>query len=117
LNGFVSFAYAQEAISPEVEKAAIGRRDRKAELNSWEEKGVIGENRLGLVEIRKQESSNSALNSLVNAENSDRMVIYQSIAKKNGTQVEEVQKLYAKRIQNDAPSGTPIENESGWSIK
>jgi uncharacterized protein YdbL (DUF1318 family) len=53
----------------------------------------------------------------VNAENSDRMTIYQSVAKKNGSSVEEVQSLYAKRLQADAPAGTPIETESGWIIK
>jgi uncharacterized protein YdbL (DUF1318 family) len=37
------------------------------------------------------------------------MVIYREVARKNGASVEEVQKLYAKRLQSDAPAGTPIE--------
>jgi uncharacterized protein YdbL (DUF1318 family) len=37
------------------------------------------------------------------------MVIYQSIANKNGTSIEQVQNLYAKRLQSDAPGGTPVE--------
>ena len=51
------------------------------------------------------------------------MIIYQAVANKNNTSVEEVQKMYSKRLQNDAPSGTPIEvlNESTgayeWRVK
>lgn len=46
---------------------------------------------------------------MVNQENSDRMLIYQALAQKNNTPVTEIQKLYASRLQSDAPSGTPIE--------
>lgn len=122
LNYFVVTAYAQEGLAPEVEEAALRRKDRRSELISWEEKGVVGENRSGLVEIRNSGSATAALEQLVNLENEDRMIIYQAVAEKNGTSVEEVQKLYAKRLQEDAPSGTPIEsvNASGkyeWEIK
>lgn len=123
LNYFLANAYAEDSLSPEVEKAALSRRDRRPELISWEEKGVIGENKSGLVEIRDNSKSNSALETLVTAENSDRMVIYQAVAKKNGTSVEEVEKMYAKRLQKDASYGTPIEvvnessGKSAWDIK
>ena len=123
LDLFVKDAYAQESLSPEVEQAAYNRRDRKPELVSWEEKGVIGENKLGLVEARDSGRADSMVNSLINAENSDRMVIYKAIANKNGISVEEVQKIYAKKLQDGADSGTPIEslNESNgqyeWKIK
>jgi uncharacterized protein YdbL (DUF1318 family) len=123
LSLFVEDAYAQESFSPEVEEAAYSRRDRKSALVTWEEKGVIGENKLGLVEVRDSGASDSSINSLINAENSDRMVIYKAIAAKNGTSVEEVQKIYAKKLQDGANSGTPIEtlNESTgqyeWNVK
>jgi len=114
LGGFILNAYAQEGLSPEVERSALKRKDRLSELSSWEEKGVVGENRLGLVEIRNSGAAGPSVGQLVNSENSDRMTIYQEVAKKNGTSVEEVQKLYAKKLQANAPSGTPIEalNES-----
>ncbi len=60
---------------------------------------------------------------LIKAENSDRMIIYEAVAKKNGTSVEDVQKLYATRLQNDAPSGTPVEilnsqtSSFEWQVK
>lgn len=123
LRIFVSEAYAGEGLSPEVEQAAFRRKDRLLQLSSWEEKGIIGEDKSGLVEIRNSQSSDSSLNQIVSLENSDRMIIYQFVANKNGTSVEEVQKLYAKRLQQDAPLGTPIEivnqktGSAEWKIK
>lgn len=116
-------AYAQESLGPEVEQAALRRRDRVPALNNLQEKGVIGENKLGLLEIRLSQQTDTKVTILIKEENSDRMIIYGSIAAKNGTSIEEVQKLYAKRLQKDAPIGTPVEilNESKgsyvWEIK
>ena len=113
---FVRNAYAQEGLSAEVEQAALRRKDRLAELSSWEAKGVIGENKNGLVEIRQ--GTDSAAGQIVAGENADRMIIYQSVANKNGTSLEEVQKLYAKRLQNSAPTGTPVQAPDGaWNVK
>lgn len=123
LNIFVKEAYAAEGLSPEVEQAALRRRDRRPALVSWQEKGVIGENKSGLLEIRDSAKAGEETRALVNAENNDRMVIYQSVARKNGTSVDDVKKLYAKRLQEDAPAGAPIEvfkeaNSSyEWKIK
>ena len=123
LNFFVKEAYADEGLSPQVEQAALRRRDRRSQLFSWEEKGVVGENKAGLAEVRILDQVNDATQKLIEAENSDRMLIYQAVAVKNGTSVEEVQKLYAKRLHADSPSGTPIEvfNEANgsyeWKIK
>lgn len=124
LNYFIKGAYAQD-LSPEVEQAALRRKDRHPELAQWQEKGIIGENKSGLVEIRSPQASNSAtiMISIVNQENLDRMIIYQAIAAKNGTSVEDVQKIYTKRLQTDAPAGTPIEilnnvtSKYEWIIK
>jgi len=121
LDFFVGDAYAQEVLSPEVEQAAYNRRDRKPQLISLEESGAIGENRLGMVEARG--NADPSVNALISAENSDRMVIYKAIAAKNGISVEGVQKVYAKRLQDSANPGTPVEslNESTgqyeWKIK
>lgn len=114
LGLFIGTAFAQESeLGPEVQQAALSRRDRRSQLVSWQEKGVLGENKSGLLELKGP--ADSSVQVLADAENKDRMVIYEAVAKKNGTSVEEVQKLYAKRLQSDAPSGTPIEaaNESG----
>lgn len=106
LNIFVSDAYAAEGLSSEVEAAALRRKDRREQLVSLQEQGVLGENRLGLLELRK---SVSKFTFSIIDENNDRMIIYRAVAEKNGSSVEKVQKIYAKRLQADAASGTPIE--------
>jgi len=123
LKFFVSEAYAQEGLSPEVEQAALRRKDRHQALAAWQEKGVIGENKLGLVEVRNAAKADESVAPLLDAENADRMIIYKELAAKNGSSVGEVQKIYAKRLQKDAPAGTPIEvlNEAAgtaaWQVK
>lgn len=123
LDYTLGYAYAQEGLSPEVEQAALRRKDRYAELSSWEQKGVIGENRDGLVEIRNKSLADERSEELIKLENNDRMLIYRLIAEKNQVSVEEIQKVYAKRLQNDASAGTPIEvlNEASggyeWKVK
>ncbi len=99
LDILVPNAYAEDSFGPEVEKAAISRRDRKPQLVSLEESGVVAENNLGLVEIRGD--VDSSIKALVEAENNDRMVIYKAIAAKNGISIEEVQKIYAKKLQEN----------------
>ncbi len=99
LDIFVESAHAEDSFGPEVEKAAISRRDRKPQLVSLEESGVVAENNLGLVEIRGD--VDSSIKALVEAENNDRMVIYRAIAAKNGISIEEVQKIYAKKLQEN----------------
>lgn len=123
LGYFTKDAFAQEGLSPEVEEAALRRRDRHSELSLLQGKGVIGENKSGLIEIRDASAADSSVEQLVKAENDDRMIIYQAVAKKNNTSVEEVKNLYAKRLQQDAPTGTPIEvvdeatGAAKWKIK
>lgn len=97
LNILVKDAYAEDSLGPEVERAALNRRDRRPQLLSLEEKGIISENNVGLVEIAGE--ADSSIKELVSAENSDRMVIYKAIAAKNGISVEEVQEIYAKKLQ------------------
>jgi len=113
LEYFVSNAYAQDDLGAGIQAAVASRKDRRPELVAMEEKGVIGENASGLVEVR----TGSAGQDLVQAENNDRLIIYKAVAEKNGTSFSDVQQLYAKRLQADAPSGTPVEGPSGWSIK
>jgi len=125
LDCIVPSAYAQsEDLAPEVEQAALRRKQRKSQINLWQSKGVIGENRIGLLEIRKNQDVEPQVKELVKAENDDRMLIYNAIAQKNGTTPEQVQKIYVKKyLHPDAPQGTPLEvfNEATgsyeWRIK
>ncbi len=123
LNDIIAVAYAQEGLSPEVEQAALRRKDRVNELYVLEGKSIVGENKLGLVEARDSSRVTDAVKQLIDAENKDRLVIYKSVAVKNNTSVEDIQRLYAKRLQNNAPLGAPIEvlNENSgvyeWKVR
>jgi uncharacterized protein YdbL (DUF1318 family) len=122
LSFFSGIAYAQEGLSNEVESAALKRRDRLPALSSLEEKGIIGEGKDGLVVVRIQDKADSSVKNIISEENADRMIIYKALTQKNGTSLAEVQKLYAKKLQGNAPAGTPVEllDESGrsaWKTK
>lgn len=116
-------AYAQEALSPEVEEAALRRKGRLDEIYALERKGVIGESRVGLLELRDPSRETASVKRLIEAENRDRILICEKVAAKNNITVDELNKVYAKRLHSDAPTGTPIEVLNGstgsyeWKIK
>ena len=114
LEILISNAYAEDGLGAQVQEAIQRRKDRRDTLISLEESGVIGENKIGMVVVKK---STGDAASIVSAENADRKAIYQAVADKNGTSPDDVAVIYAKRLQNDAPFGAPIETESGWEIK
>jgi uncharacterized protein YdbL (DUF1318 family) len=120
---FLGIAYAQEGLSTEVESAALRRRDRFSSLSSLEEKGIVGEDKAGLGSVRMQDKADAAVKEIISEENADRMIIYKAVAQKNNTSLSEVQKLYSKKLQENAPSGTPVEvldeatGKSIWKTK
>jgi uncharacterized protein YdbL (DUF1318 family) len=110
--------YAQEGLSPDVEQAALRRKDRRSSLDLWEAKGVVGENKSGLVEIKNPNQADSTVKEMVRVENADRMLIYRSLAKKYNESLEQIEKVYAEKLSAQAPSGTPIESLNGvWEVK
>jgi len=114
LDLIVAKSYAEDGFSSAVQDAVQRRKDRRDELILLEQQSVIGENKSGMLVLKNAAAGAEAL---VKAENADRRMIYQAVADKNGSSVDDVAKLYAKRLQNDAPSGTPIETDGGWQIK
>ncbi|MCM8819171.1 MAG: YdbL family protein [Candidatus Omnitrophica bacterium] len=120
-NFLIDTAYAQQ-LTLEIEEAALRRKNRLAQLESLQQQGIVGENRFGFVEIRTQNIDDTILK-LVESENNDRKIIYQALAKKNKVSVENIQELYAKKLQESAPSGTPIEvldvttGEYVWKVR
>src|SRR5512135_2299954 len=112
----VSSAYAQEGYPADVQNAIDRRRDRRARLEALEAQGVIGENAAGMTELKGAGSSDAA--GIVADENNDRRAINEYVAQKNGASVDDTAKVSAKRIQADAPAGTPIEVSAGqWRVK
>ena len=113
----VENAYADDGgLSPDATQAAYRRRDRRDELTAFEIQGILGEGRAGLVVERS--SGITKAQSLMNAENSDRMIIYRAIAQKNGSAVEAVQKVYTERLRDGLPHGAAYQNPDGsWTTK
>ncbi|MDD4013719.1 MAG: DUF1318 domain-containing protein [Candidatus Omnitrophica bacterium] len=114
----LDIAHADEGFGPEVEAAIASRRQRYSAVMELGSKGVLGENHLGLLEIRGTGPEAAKAAELASLENADRMKIYDAIARKNGTSVRDVQLVYAERMRKDAPAGMPVEEPKGyWKIK
>jgi len=109
LSGMVSLAAAQENYSikemtTKVEQALDGRRNRYDELSVLKASGIIGENNQGYVEVLKE---GKEVQSLVDAENQDRRVIYQTIAEQNDLMDarKTIEKVFAQVQRDKAQSG------------
>jgi uncharacterized protein YdbL (DUF1318 family) len=114
----VETAYAQEdsVFPPDVMQAIESRKERRDKLVALEAQGVIGEDFNGLVALKGAGGDVAA--SVVSEENNDRKKIYGYVAEKNGAGYQETARISARRIQSDAPSGTPVETAAGvWSTK
>ena len=78
----------------EAEQAALRRRERLPALSPYLSQGLLAESG-GLLESRG--AIDAAGRQLMQAENADRMAIYEALARKNGTSVEAVRKVYAEQ--------------------
>lgn len=88
---------------------------RISQLDSLKASGAIGENNRGFVEVRKDSGDAS---SVVAAENGDRDIVYQSIAKKTGSSPEQVGEARARQIASNSASGVWLQREIGtWYQK
>jgi len=78
--------------------------------------GIVGENNRGYLELLNKEEKR--YKELVDAENRDRRIIYQYIAKTQGVSLEAVERLRAKQIRERAPSGQWLQDDDGrWYKK
>ena len=110
--------YDIKRMTPEIEQALAGRQSRFEELRSLKAAGRIGENNRGYVEALDK---SSALQRIVQAENSDRRVIYNAIVEQNGlgpAGMNPVESAFAEVQRDKARSGDPIQLASGeWTQK
>lgn len=109
----VGTAYAED-LSPTVREAALRRRARLAQIEALQRQGILGESRTGLLVVRGASSDGA---SLAAQENTDRQIMFNDLAR-SGTSADQVGQVFAKRLQSEAPAGTPLESESGsWNVK
>ena len=111
-------AYDLKEMTPTVKAAFEGRKARYAELKSLKGQGAVGENKSGYVTAL---GAVPGVNDVVQAENTDRKVIYQAIVEQNGlngSELATVEKVFAQVQRDKADAGEKIQNEDGnWGTK
>lgn len=110
LGLLVTAAFAETA-------ADIRRRmaERLPQLDDLRARAIVGENNRGYVELRANEAGADAL---VQAENRDRGLVYEMIAKQTGATAEQVGQNRAEDIAQQARPGVWLQDKSGkWYRK
>ncbi|OGV66374.1 MAG: hypothetical protein A3K19_06235 [Lentisphaerae bacterium RIFOXYB12_FULL_65_16] len=100
--------------------AAIQERmkERIAQVAALKTQKVVGENRVGLLEIVKPEAADDAARKVVEAENADRKLVYAAIGAKTGAGADKVGTERAKKIAESATPGVMLQREDGsWYAK
>ena len=89
--------------------------ERLPVITALKAKGLVGEDNLGYLQFIGQKKENEAV---VTAENKDRQMVYEAIAKQQGTTVELVGKHRAIQIANKAQPGEWLQDANGkWYQK
>ncbi len=92
-------------------------KKRLPEIVALKKKGIIGETHRGYLAFVKKTPDPKA-KSLVQAENRDRRIVYQAIAKQQGVAVEVVEKRRALQIARKSPRGFWLQDQNGrWYRK
>ena len=100
------------------EPAAIQQRmqSRLSTVDSLKQRQAVGETNRGLLQVRGTLSGDEA--ALVAAENADRAAIYAELARRTGSQPDDVARTRARKIAAGSASGIWLEDESGrWYQK
>ncbi len=114
---FAEGKYDIKQMTPEVQNALNGRRDRFDQLRALKSSGAVGENNHGYAEVLKQEGP---AGDIVAAENRDRKVIYQTIAEQNGLEnaISTIESVFAQVQRDKAGPGEQVQMEDGrWVSK
>ncbi len=105
-----------DAKSPPPKEVMMGRFiARNGEIKKLKAKGLLGEDAKGFLlfvsDVKESEN-------VVAAENADRAVVYERVAKGQGSTPEKVAQLKAQKNANEAKSGEFVQDASGkWSQK
>lgn len=112
----VSYDIKQE--TPEVKQALQGRQARYSAIQNLKLSGQVGENNRGYLDVL-QGGGNAA--ALVQAENSDRGVIYRAIVQQNGlpaSAISQVESAFADVQRDRAKAGESVQLSNGqWTKK
>ncbi len=90
-------------------------RARQPKIIALKAEGIVGENKFGYLEYRGEKEPRKGL---MEAENHDRKMVYNAIARQQNTSVENVGRRRAAQIAKRASIGTWLQNEKGeWYRK
>jgi len=109
--------YSIKEMTPEVENALVGRRNRYEELVTLKKEGYAGENNQGYVEVLGGDTN---VLHVVDAENMNRKIIYVTIAKQNGLDgaLNTIEKVFAGVQREKAQVGDMVQDIDGvWNRK
>jgi len=109
-------SYNIKEMTPQVVTALEGRRSRYDQLIELKAKGTLGENNKGYIAVLKNEGNAEAV---AEGENSDRKIIYQTIADQNNLRdaLSTIEKVFASVQRNKAAPGEMIQTEDGQWVK
>lgn len=117
-GAWVPFAWAEPALSPEAEQAVNSRRARFGRLKEYKTQGWVGEDREGHVAAL---GGGPEVQSLADAENRDREVIYRETLKQKGLPADAIGTIraaFAQEQRERAAPGEKIQSSSGeWTTK
>ena len=109
--------YEIKEMTPALKTALDSRRARKEQLNELKQKGVLGENNHGYIEVI---SAGSEAQSVADDENHDRKIIYETIAEQHNLSgaMDTIESVFAQEQRDRAKAGDKIQDESGrWMTK
>lgn len=112
-----------EINTPAIAAIKSSMQSRHALLAPFYASGAIGLTQQGTLAVRDAKAvplaQRGKLNTLVSAENADRAKLYKEIAAANGHPewTAQVQKTFASRWIDKAPSGWYVQQGSGWKQK
>ena len=109
--------YDLKEITPEIQQALDGRRDRYEALQLLKQAGLIGEDNRGYIAVLEQRKDASQI---AYDENRDRKVIYTAIAEQNGLigAIGTIESVFADVQRNNALRGEKIQRANGqWITK
>ncbi len=109
--------YNIKEMTPKVMTSLENRRNRFDKIRELKVKAAIGENNRGYIELL---ISDDQASEIVEAENIDRKIIYETIAKQNDIEnaIATIEEVFAQVQRDKAEAGDKIQNKDGaWVIK
>ncbi len=117
LSAVAAQSYTIKEMTPDVEQALDGRRNRYDQLRALKDERRVGEDNKGYVQVLVPDNEAQAV---VNGENKDRKVIYETIAQQNNLSdsLKTIEQVFAQVKRDKAEPGDMIQNEKGeWVEK